>query len=236
MAGFTQTIYKVKKMDKVSILMLTHNAPFYVHKCIKSIFEKTKDVDYELIVLDNASKKITRLLLNRLFNKGYITKLHLNSENVFFARGNNQASQIASNDCNFFLLLNSDIKINSKDWLKTLLSIHPENGGISSFGAVLSEPIRADGYCMLINRDLYLKYKLDEQFEWFWSVTQLESQILNDGYEVRAVINHEKYLHHYGQKSGRAFKKAKGMNFSEKKAQAWFKDNKVEVINNIDMK
>lgn len=229
-----KTDKKVMKMNKISILMLTHNAPRYVYKSIKTIKEMTEDMEYELIVIDNASKKITCSLLKYLYKKGFISKLQFNTKNVFFAKGNNQASKLCSDDSNYFLLLNSDIKIKSKDWLKVLLSIHPVNGGISSFGAIVSEPIRADGYCMLINRDLYLKFQLDETFEWFWSVTKLESEVLNNGNSVRAVLNHEKYLHHYGKKSGRAFKKAKGIDYSAKKANEWFKNNKVDIIDNVD--
>lgn len=224
---------KVIDMKKISILMLTHNAPRYVLKSIRTLKKMTVGVDYELIVIDNASHFPTRLLLKHLSKKGYIEKIQYNTQNVFFAKGNNQACDLASTDSEYFLLLNSDVKICSPDWLTTLLSVHPKEGGISSFGAVMSEPVRADGYCMLINQEIYNKFRLDEQYEWFWSVTQLESQTLHEGYRVRAVANHEKYLHHYGQKSGRAYKSAAGMDTKLEEVKKWFSDVCIEVIEDI---
>lgn len=113
---------------RVSILMLTHNAPKYVWESIVSLKENTKNVEYELIVLDNHSKFITRMLLKNLKSKkGLIDKLIMSDKNLLFAKGNNVAFESASNS-DYILLLNSDVRINSKDWLDTLLKIHPRGG------------------------------------------------------------------------------------------------------------
>lgn len=217
---------------KVSILMLTYNAPKYVKESIVTLKENTKNVEYELIVLDNHSKFITRMLLKRLKSRGFIDKLIMSDKNLLFAKGNNVAFESASNS-EYVLLLNSDVRINSKDWLKTLLKIHPQEGGVSSFGSVDSEPIRADGYCLLINRDLYEKYKLDEKYEWWWGVTKLESMVLKEGKKIVAVRNHEEFIHHYGGKSGKGFKNAKGMDADRNEVKKWFDNNKVEIIDSL---
>lgn len=116
---------------RVSILMLTHNAPKYVWESIVSLKENTKNVEYELIVLDNHSKFITRMLLKNLKSKkGLIDKLIMSDKNLLFAKGNNVAFESASNS-DYILLLNSDVRINSKDWLDTLLKIHPRGGDFS---------------------------------------------------------------------------------------------------------
>ncbi len=217
---------------KVSILMLTYNAPKYVKESIVTLQENTKNVEYELIVLDNHSKFITRMLLKSLKSKGFIDKLIMSDKNLLFAKGNNVAFQSAT-DSEYILLLNSDVRINSEDWLENLLNIHPQEGGISAFGAVDSEPIRADGYCLLINRDLYEKYKLDETYEWWWGVTKLESMVLKEGKKIVAVRNHEKFIHHYGGKSGKGFKHAKGMDADRNEVKKWFDNNKVEIIDTL---
>lgn len=217
---------------KVSILMLTYNAPKYVKESIVTLQENTKNVEYELIVLDNHSKFITRMLLKSLKSKGFIDKLIMSDKNLLFAKGNNVAFQSAA-DSEYILLLNSDVRINSEDWLETLLNIHPQEGGVSAFGAVDSEPIRADGYCLLINRDLYEKYKLDETYEWWWGVTKLESMVLKEGKKIVAVRNHEKFIHHYGGKSGKGFKHAKGMDADRNEVKKWFDNNKVEIIDTL---
>ena len=219
---------------KVSILMLTHNAPIYVLKSILSIRKKTEGVDYELIIVDNNSKKLTRTILQKLNQsskkKKMIDTIFFNAQNSLFAGGNNLASTLASTTSSYYLLLNSDIKIKDKRWLADLLNIHPDDGGISSYGAVLSEPYRADGYCMLIDRNLYNKYKLDEEFEWWWSITKLQSEVLRENKKIISVIFHENKLHHYGGKSGKDYRDAKGMNTDIEDIKKWFSKGKVEFI------
>lgn len=219
---------------KISLLMITHNAPKYVVESIMGIC-KTQGASYELIVVDNRSRVFTRLLLKILKACGCIDTLFLNSRNDLYARGNNIASQLASDDSTHFCLLNSDVKIKDPDWLQILCSLYPEQGGIASFGAVISEPVRSDGYCMLIGKELYNRYRLDENFEWWWSVTKLESQILADGYRIIAVKDHERVLHHYGGASGKGYKNAKGMDVDMDEVKRWFsyKRSSVSIIDKI---
>lgn len=216
-------------MKKVSILMLTYNAPRYVKKSIVSLKKLTKNSNYELIVVDNASKHPTIRTLYKLKSQGLIDKLYYNSQNDLFAKGNNIAARLASEDSDYYLLLNSDIEIKSSDWLDKLIELMPKEGGIASFGAVQSEPKRADGYCMMINADLYNKYKLDEHFQWWWGVTKLESQVLKEGKKVIAIDNHEEYIHHFGGKSGKGFSDATGMDVNMDEVKKWFEDGNVEI-------
>ena len=221
---------------KISILMLTYNAPEYVLESIMGVNKtKEKTSNLELIVLDNASETPTKNLLEELKKNGFIDKLILNPQNDLYAKGNNIASTYASDDTTHYLLLNSDIKVINPNCFNKLMEIHPKNGGISSFGSPSGEPIRADGYCMLIDRQLYDKFQLDEYFEWWWSITKLQSQILTEGFKIRAVKNHENYIHHYGGKSGDAWKGARGMDITRDEVLGWFKDKKenVEIIDKI---
>lgn len=119
---------------KIGILMLTYNAPKYVAESIKTLKKTDDTILYELIVVDNRSKWPTRLLLKRLYKQNYIDKLKFNKKNYLFAAGNNIASRLASEDVTHYLLLNSDIRIMSSDWLEKLVSIHPGNGGLVHLG------------------------------------------------------------------------------------------------------
>lgn len=217
-------------MKKVSVLMLTYNAPRYVKKSIVSLKKLTKNSNYELIVVDNDSKHPTIRTLYKLKSQGLIDKLYYNSQNDLFAKGNNIAARLASEDSDYYLLLNSDVEIKSSDWLDKLIELMPEEGGIASFGAVQSAPKRADGYCMMINADLYNKYKLDEHFQWWWGVTKLESQVLKEGKKVIAVDDHEEYIHHFGGKSGKGFSDATGMDVDMDEVKKWFEDGDVKII------
>ncbi len=219
---------------KISIMMLTHNAPKYVYESIYTIKKNTKTrIDYEIVVVDNKSRFITKLILKYFKRKKYIDHLVFNEDNSLFAKGNNIASSLTSYDTDYYLLLNSDVSIKDEKWLDMLLSVHPTEGGISSYGVVNDEPLRADGYCLLIDKPLYDKYKLDERFAWFWSITKIESQILKEDKRIVSVMNHEKYIHHYGGRSGKGFMNAAGMDIDIEEVKSWFTKGKVEVLNNL---
>lgn len=211
----------------VSILMLTYNAPDYVELSIRSVVERTKGVEYELVVLDNASEPPTRELVQRLYGEGLIQRLKLMDRNSLFAEGNNLASVEASPAATHFLLLNSDIEVKDEAWLSNLLEIHQR--GITSYG-VAPDPDRVDGYCLLIDADIYRTYQLDEGHQWWWAVTKMQAQVMNAGYPVRGLAEHERWLHHFGGKSGSGFQNAKGMNVSREEVLSWFADKRPVVL------
>lgn len=219
-------------MIKIAILMLTHNAPRYVIKTLRTL-RGTCEIEYELICVDNNSSWKTQLVVMVAFWFGIIDKLCFSKKNTLFAGGNNIAAHLVSDDVTHFLLLNSDIEIFRKDWLLTLVRNHKR--GLTSFGVVEGRPIdRLDGYCLLIDRDIYEKYQLDENFQWWWSVTKLQSQALGAGYSVHGFKEHEAYLHHFGGKSGASFKGARGMGVNPEEVVGWFGNHRVLISEKPD--
>ena len=209
--------------------MLTHNAPAYVELSIRSLTENTLDVNYELIVVDNASQQTTRDLVEQLHSIGLIQRLYLCPYNSMFAEGNNIAARLASESSTHFLLLNSDVEIRNQEWLTHLLGVHKR--GASAYGAVMYPPVRADGYCLLIDADLYRSHPLDEQHQWWWwSVTKQQAALLRNGFSVQAYSEHEKYLHHFGGRSGAPSKAAAGSDVTTEQAKGWFEGRKVHIL------
>ncbi|MBN9123928.1 MAG: hypothetical protein BGO99_01720 [Nitrosospira sp. 56-18] len=226
-------------MSKISILMLTHNAPEHVKLSIHSVREHTKDVGYELVVVDNASEAETVSLVTNLHAEGLIDTLKLLDYNSLFAEGNNIAAKLASTDSSYFLLLNSDIEVKSPDWLSHLLAAHKR--GITSYGIAGNPwgsvgndpgkiPLRVDGFCLLIDRDLYEKTPLDEKHQWWYAVTKQQARLLQEGWSVQGYASHEQWLHHFGGKSGTAFKSAQGMNVSQEEVCAWFNGKSARIL------
>ncbi len=213
--------------ELVSILMLTFNAPEYVEISVRSVRERTRDVRYELVVLDNDSQPETKALVTRLHEEGVIDRLRLLDRNSLFAEGNNLAAEMADPAATHFLLLNSDIEVRQADWLRRLLDMHQR--GITAYG-VAPDPDRVDGYCLLIDADLYRRFRLDEGHQWWWAVTKMQAQVMNAGFPVRGFAEHERYLHHFGGKSGSGFKNAKGMNVSREEVMSWFGDKRPLVL------
>lgn len=219
--------------EKITIIMLTYNAPKYVKIAVESIAAKTKGVTYELIVVDNHSRLPTRLLLRKLKKKGYIDFIQWNKKNLLFARGNNIGSRMASPESTHLLLINSDVEVRNDLWLKRLLDLCP-GGGICAYGVVENAPVRADGYCILVDKALYEKHELDENYEWFWSITKLQAKALADGKKVIAVKEHDNMLYHFGGKSGKAYSHAKGMDESGKEICRWFGNNSIEIVEKME--
>ncbi|SDG71404.1 glycosyltransferase family 2 protein [Microbacterium sp. 77mftsu3.1] len=214
----------------MSILILTHNAPEYVELTIRSLRKNTQNVEFEVVVVDNASDQETVNLVTRLRDEGLIDKLQLSEVNTLFAGGNNIAASMASDDATHFLLLNSDVEVRASDWLTRLLSHHKE--GAVSYG-VATDPLRLDGYCLLMDAHIYRAFPLDEGHQWWWSVTKQQAAILVAGYAASGFYEHEQYVHHFGGKSGSAFLSAKGMNVGRREVYGWFRGKQPHIIDRM---
>jgi glycosyltransferase involved in cell wall biosynthesis len=223
---------------KISILILTHNAPEYVKETLETLTLTPKIphvLDYETIVFDNNSDSATKVLLVKMKESGYIDKLYFSEKNNLFARGNNLASKLCSSDSNYILLLNSDIQIRKETWLQKLIDEKKRGGyAVAAYG-YCARPKRADGYCFLIDRYLYDQYLLDEKYAWFWGIAKLQAEMIRDGLKILAIKNHDKYLYHHGQKSGEVPAGTSGMNIDVNEVGAWFRKDKNKYIRKKDL-
>jgi GT2 family glycosyltransferase len=108
----------------VSVIILNYNTFQLTCECIQSVIDETKDLNYEIILVDNAS---TECLPNKFKERFPDILLIQNKENIGFARGNNSGIIKASGD--FVLLLNSDTKLINNaikitlDYLKTFSKV-----------------------------------------------------------------------------------------------------------------
>jgi hypothetical protein len=90
-------------MVDVSIIIVNWNTREVVQGCLTSIYEQTRDIDYEVIVVDNASTDGSAEMVKKNFPRVILIE---NSENRGFAAANNQGIAIAKG--RYMLLLNSD--------------------------------------------------------------------------------------------------------------------------------
>lgn len=88
---------------QLSIIIINYNTQSLTEKCLNSVFSNMKGVDYEVVLVDNASTEIDPTVFEEKFPQ---IKLIQNKENVGFAKGNNIGIQHAKGD--YILLLNSD--------------------------------------------------------------------------------------------------------------------------------
>ncbi|KXX70415.1 glycosyltransferase family 2 protein [Flammeovirga sp. SJP92] len=88
---------------ELSIIIINYNTFKMTCECIDSIYKETKDITFEIIVVDNASQECDP----KLFSEKYSTiTLIENQTNEGFGRANNRGMKAAKGDV--FLLLNSD--------------------------------------------------------------------------------------------------------------------------------
>ncbi len=90
----------------VSILIVNYNTFELTCKCLESIYKFTKKLDFEVILVDNASPEKRADEFLQLFPNIILIK---SPENVGFAKGNNLALAQAKGD--YILLLNSDVEL-----------------------------------------------------------------------------------------------------------------------------
>ncbi len=88
---------------KVSVIIINYNTFALTSNCIRSVINKTKGIDYEIILVDNASVQCDA---NDFLKEFPLIKLVKSDKNGGFAYGNNLG--IAHSKGEYILLLNSD--------------------------------------------------------------------------------------------------------------------------------
>jgi N-acetylglucosaminyl-diphospho-decaprenol L-rhamnosyltransferase len=109
----------------LSILIISYNTRELTLACLRSVYEQTHGMTFEVIVVDNDSADGSPDAIETEFPQVRVLR---QSENLGFARGNNLAAQEASGD--WLLLLNPDTEIyeNAISRLVHFAAAHPEGG------------------------------------------------------------------------------------------------------------
>jgi GT2 family glycosyltransferase len=102
-------------MTDVSIIIVNWNTRDILQGCLISIFKQTQGINFEVIVIDNASSDGSAEKVKHEFPQ---VILIANSENRGFAAANNQGMQIATG--RYVLLLNPDTIVLEKAIQKTI--------------------------------------------------------------------------------------------------------------------
>jgi len=113
----------------VSVVIPSRNALPLISKLLEGLTENTDYPSLEIIVADNGSKSPDVLALYERYRRGKIKFTASIEEEAFnFSRSVNRGIKLASGD--LILLLNNDIEILHRDWLKEMVSClhYPETG------------------------------------------------------------------------------------------------------------
>lgn len=118
---------------KFSFITATYNGVEYTMEMLKS-FEATRSpvmADFEFIIVDNNSTDGTRQFLETLKTPPYVI-IH-NSENLGFAKANNQAARVASGE--FLIFLNNDT-ILTPNWFEPMLAAFDARDDVGAVGNI----------------------------------------------------------------------------------------------------
>lgn len=112
---------------KISIVIVNYNVRAYLWQCIDSVRRATKNVETEVWVVDNASTDDSVKAIRHDYPTVHVIE---NSDNVGFARANNQAIRQSTGE--LILLLNPDTILAEDSIIKVcnFMDAHPTAGGV----------------------------------------------------------------------------------------------------------
>jgi N-acetylglucosaminyl-diphospho-decaprenol L-rhamnosyltransferase len=110
----------------LSVLIVSWNTRELLVRCLHSVYEAAGNLEFEVLVVDNASTDDSAVVVRRCFPQ---VNLIENTENVGFARANNQA--IRQSTGRHVMLLNSDTEVypGVLETLVRFIDVHPDAGG-----------------------------------------------------------------------------------------------------------
>ena len=122
----------------VSIIMVNWNAGKYLEDTINSLREKTQDISYEIILIDNNSDRNEEsyLFLDKMLEQENVTVIK-SEENLGFAKANNIGMEIAKG--RNFLILNPDV-ISHNNVIKILSDYLDNNETVGMVGPKVLNP------------------------------------------------------------------------------------------------
>lgn len=115
----------------VSIIILSYNTKALLKTCLDSIYKNIKSIEFEVIVVDNASKDESCKMVKSEFPKVILIE---NKINLGFSKGINIGAKKAKGT--YLLFLNSDTEI-LKDKFRDMLSIFDKDKKIGIAGGSL---------------------------------------------------------------------------------------------------
>ena len=104
---------KISPEIDISIIIVNYNVEYFLEQCLNSVMLAAKNVNCEVIVVDNNSSDGSNEMLNAKFPKVQVIQ---NSENVGFSKANNQGIKICKGK--YILLLNPDTVIDEQTLTK----------------------------------------------------------------------------------------------------------------------
>lgn len=134
----------------ISIIIPTHNNWQFSFTCLQKIFNSMKELNYEIIVVDNNSTDGTVRNLRFMEEVGFIRVIYNNPERTY-AQANNEGAKIARGA--FLVFINNDVLL-FENWSEKLVEIFEQHPEIGIQGAKLLYPNRLVQHSGIVFRRL----------------------------------------------------------------------------------
>ncbi|MCU0642981.1 MAG: glycosyltransferase family 2 protein [bacterium] len=161
----------------ISIIIVNWNSANYLRKCLGSIFDQTKNIEFEIIVIDNASFDGSDQIVKEEFPDVQFIQ---SDQNIGFARANNLGFQYASGE--ILLFLNPDIEVigSAIERMFSQLKSLPDAGAVGCRLVNADFSVQTDciqNFPTILNQALGIDYLMD-RFPNFklWGKTPLYSK------------------------------------------------------------
>lgn len=129
---------RIKMMPLISIIIVNRNGGKLLKKTLESIECNTNYENYKIIIVDNGSYDNSISIIKNNFPW---VKLIINKENLGFSKANNQGIKYALKEkTDYILLLNNDIEMVNKDWLRNMVKTIESDPKIGIVGCKLIYP------------------------------------------------------------------------------------------------
>ena len=128
----------IETMD-VSVIIVNYNTKALLSDCLRSIYENTIEIEFEVIVSDNGSCDGSQKMIRENFPSVILIE---NGENLGFGAANNRGLSVARGK--YILYLNSDtVLLNNA--IKIFFEYWEENGGKENLGALGANLLGREG-------------------------------------------------------------------------------------------
>jgi len=118
-------------MTQLSIIIVNYNVRHFLEQCLQSVFDACKNIDTEVIVVDNNSHDTSCEMIREKFKQ---VKLIANKDNTGFSKANNQGVAIAKGE--YVLILNPDTVV-AEDTFEKILAFAKTKNNLGALGVKL---------------------------------------------------------------------------------------------------
>ena len=194
-----------KTPKKTAVIIVTYNAYEYVKICLESLLKNIEE-HHEIIIIDNNSDKVTSDYILS-FKSHKQMKIVMNNDNRLWCPACNQGFKLISEDVEFVILLNSDVRINDKNWILKMQNPMLSNESIGftgvkyNFNAFRPTYGALDGCCLMIRKNILNKIGyFDENYPWNGAPYIITQQAWKKGIKYY-YINDNSLITHFGKRS-----------------------------------